>query len=120
MDREFRSTRQSPGTFTDQKWRDFASRLHYHRTDITDPQEFTSLRNDLLELENKSGVKNKQIAYLATTPDLFVPAVESMSKAGIGPLCQRTRIFSWRRSISSCNARAIARSSRITSSREAP
>jgi len=74
-----------PGAFTDQKWRDFARRLSYHRTDIQDPQEFASLRKDLEAIEERSGVHDKQIAYLATTPDLFVPAVEAMGKSGMIP-----------------------------------
>src|SRR5580692_11592334 len=70
-----------PGSFTDQKWRDFARRLSYHRTDIQDPNEFASLKKDLEAIEERSGVHEKQIAYLATTPDLFVPAVEAMGKS---------------------------------------
>src|SRR5271154_1941904 len=74
-----------PGSFTDQKWKTFAGRLFYHRTDIQDPQEFAALRKDLEEVEKRSGVRDKQIAYLATTPDLFVPAVEAMGKSGMIP-----------------------------------
>jgi glucose-6-phosphate 1-dehydrogenase len=73
------------GSFTDQKWATFAKRLFYHRTDIQDAQEFASLKKDLADVENRSGVSGKQIAYLATTPDLFVPAVNAMSKAGMIP-----------------------------------
>ncbi|HET6326736.1 MAG TPA: glucose-6-phosphate dehydrogenase, partial [Planctomycetaceae bacterium] len=80
-----------PGSFTDQKWKTFAGRLFYHRTDIQDPQEFAALRKDLEEVEKRSGVRNKQIAYLATTPDLFVPAVEAMGKSGMIPAADSGR-----------------------------
>jgi glucose-6-phosphate 1-dehydrogenase len=82
-----------PGAFTDQKWRDFARRLSYHRTDIQDPQEFASLRKDLEAIEERSGVRDKQIAYLATTPDLFVPAVEAMGKSGMIPAAGSGRVL---------------------------
>jgi len=80
-----------PGLFTDQKWRDFAKRLFYHRTDIQDPQEFASLKQNLEQVESRSGVQGKQIAYLATTPDLFVPAVEAMGKSGMIPAANSNR-----------------------------
>src|ERR1700733_9200303 len=63
-----------PGSFTDQKWTEFARRLFYPRTDIQDPNEFASLKRELGEIENRSGVRGKQIAYLATKPELFGPA----------------------------------------------
>ena len=81
------------GLFTDQKWRDFAKRLFYHRTDIQDPQEFASLKQNLEQVESRSGVQGKQIAYLATTPDLFVPAVESMGQSGMIPAASSDRIL---------------------------
>ncbi len=80
-----------PGSFTDQKWTEFARRLFYHRTDIQDPNEFASLKKELGEIENRSGVRGKQIAYLATTPDLFVPAVEAMGKSGMIPAANSNR-----------------------------
>ena len=70
---------------------DFAKRLFYHRTDIQDPQEFAGLKQNLEQAESRSGVRGKQIAYLATTPDLFMPAVESMAKAGMIPAANSNR-----------------------------
>ena len=49
------------------------------------PQDFAGLRKGLEDLERQSGVRGKQIVYLATTPELFKPAVESMANAGMIP-----------------------------------
>ena len=75
------------------KWKDFAKRLFYRRTDIEDAKDFVGLRKALEDLERQSGVRGKQIVYLATTPELFTPAVESMAKAGMIPPPDSGRIL---------------------------
>ena len=80
-------------SWSDAKWKDFAKRLFYHRTDIEDAQDFAGLRKGLEDLERQSGVRGKQIVYLATTPELFKPAVESMANAGMIPPSDSGRIL---------------------------
>ena len=48
-------------------------------------KRFVGLRKSLEDYERQSGVRGKQIVYLATTPELFTPAVESMAKADMIP-----------------------------------
>jgi glucose-6-phosphate 1-dehydrogenase len=72
-------------SWSDAKWKNFAKRLYYHKTDIEDANDFVGLRKSLEDYERQSGVRGKQVVYLATTPDLFTPAVESMAKADMIP-----------------------------------
>ncbi len=72
-------------SWSDAKWKEFAKRLFYHQTDIENANDFVGLRKSLEDYERQSGVRGKQIVYLATTPELFTPAVESMAKADMIP-----------------------------------
>src|SRR5580692_2701629 len=72
-------------SWSDAKWKEFAKRLFYHQTDIENANDFVGLRKSLEDYERQSGVRGKQIVYLATTPELFTPAVESMAHAGMIP-----------------------------------
>lgn len=67
------------------QWRRFASRLYYHQLDISDPAEYPELNNRLTSLEKAAGIGQHRVVYLATTPDLFVPSVQALSKAGMIP-----------------------------------
>jgi glucose-6-phosphate 1-dehydrogenase len=80
-------------SWSDAKWKEFAKRLFYHRTDLESSQDFAGLRKGLEDLERQSGVRGKQIVYLATTPELFKPAVESMANAGMIPPPDSGRIL---------------------------
>jgi len=73
------------GTFSPEKWKEFAKRLYYRRADLEQPNDFVGLRKELEGFEAQSNVRGKQIVYLATTPDLFIPAVESLAKSGMIP-----------------------------------
>lgn len=91
-DEEFRQEMQKAvrehardGIGSDECWNNFSQRLFYHELDIEQPGGYPKLKEHLEELEHSRGIKGRRIAYLATTPDLFVPAVEAMSKAGMVP-----------------------------------
>src|ERR1700728_3773927 len=45
-----------PDSWSDAKWKEFAKRLFYHRTDIENSQDFAGLRKGLEDLERQSGV----------------------------------------------------------------
>lgn len=71
--------------FSDEAWNTFASRLFYHQLDIADPAGYPELGQRLDSLERAQGIGQHRVVYLATTPDLFVPATEALSKAGLIP-----------------------------------
>ncbi len=69
----------------DEKWEQFARRLFYRRVDLTVPDDFTRLREGLEELEDAAGTGRNRLVYLAVSPSLFLPSVESLSSAGLVP-----------------------------------
>ena len=73
------------GMGSDESWTHFASRLHYHQLDISDPAGSPELGRRLDELERQQGIAQHRVVYMATTPELFVPATEALSKAGLIP-----------------------------------
>jgi len=75
---------QSRGNFNQQEWDRFAQQLHYVQHDISDPSAYPELSKNLLAIEDPRKVGGR-LVYLATTPDLFVPAATAMAKAGMIP-----------------------------------
>ncbi|MFO1022887.1 MAG: glucose-6-phosphate dehydrogenase [Planctomycetales bacterium] len=65
------------------EWEKFAAQLHYLQHDISNPADYPKLSEQLTALEKQHGVVGKRLVYLATTPDLFVPAVTGMGQAGM-------------------------------------
>lgn len=91
-DEEFRSEMHQAihdyardGLGSEDLWSKFASRLFYHQLDIVDPAEYPQLGKRLDELETAQGIGRHRVVYLATTPELFVPATEALAKAGLIP-----------------------------------
>ncbi len=74
------------GLGSDEIWASFANRLYYHQLDIVDPAEYPQLATRLDGLEKSHGIGQHRVVYMATTPDLFVPATEALSKAHMIPL----------------------------------
>ena len=66
-------------------WAQFASRLFYHQLNIVDPTDYPQLATRLESLEKEQGIGQLRVFYLATTPDLFVPATEALSQAKMIP-----------------------------------
>ncbi|QDT35659.1 glucose-6-phosphate dehydrogenase [Stratiformator vulcanicus] len=81
----FDAVSKSDEGITREKWDAFAQRLFYSRLDIDQPDQYADFGNDIRQLESDSGVTGKRIAYLAVTPSLFVPCVESLSQSGLIP-----------------------------------
>jgi len=75
---------RTPPTSKEQ-WSQFATRLHYRQLDLVQPEGYVQLGKDLDALEQSSGVSGSRLVYLATTPDLFLPSVSSLSQAGMVP-----------------------------------
>jgi glucose-6-phosphate 1-dehydrogenase len=69
-----------------ESWGAFASLLHYVRTDLAEPADFPALRQQVEQLEGEAGLSGEhRIVYLATTPELFLPAVQNLAETGMVP-----------------------------------
>ncbi len=66
-------------------WASFARRLFYRQADIAQPEGYPELSRQLAEIERNQGIGQHRVVYMATTPDLFVPAAEALSQAGMIP-----------------------------------
>ena len=68
-------------------WDIFAKQLFYQQLDITNSSEYATLNASLQDIEQQVGATGEmtRIVYLATTPDLFAPAVEGLAAAGMIP-----------------------------------
>jgi len=73
------------GPVTDAEWERFARRLHYIQLDLANPADFPRFGQTLSGLESAAGLRGTRVFYMATTPDLFVPTVGSLSQAGLIP-----------------------------------
>jgi glucose-6-phosphate 1-dehydrogenase len=73
------------GTVTPEDWQAFGSFLHYCQVDITVPEDYKRLKVEVELIEQKSNLSGRRIAYLATTPDLFLPSVRALSESGMVP-----------------------------------
>lgn len=91
-DAEFRSEMQAAvqhhardGQWSEESWSTFAERLFYRQLDIINPAGYQQLNEQLVALEQERGIRGNRVIYMATTPDLFVPAVEALSQAAMIP-----------------------------------
>ncbi|GIX04358.1 MAG: glucose-6-phosphate 1-dehydrogenase [Planctomycetaceae bacterium] len=66
-------------------WDQFAQRLFYCRINLDQPAEYHELRRQLEAIERRCGTPAHRVIYLATAPELFLPAVESLAEAGLIP-----------------------------------
>lgn len=74
-------------------WNRFAERVHYVQADISAADDFHQMREQVEALEKAAGLTGRRLVYLSTAPELFLPAVESLHKAGmIPPADQRDRL----------------------------
>jgi glucose-6-phosphate 1-dehydrogenase len=73
--------------FSNDAWNTFAHQLSYEQLDIASTNDYASLPERLAARESELGVTADQprIVYLATTPDLFAPAVEGLHSASLVP-----------------------------------
>lgn len=73
--------------FDDAAWEIFAKQLFYQQLDISNSADYTGLNRSTSEIEASLGGSSNstRIVYMATTPDLFAPAVEGLHEAGMIP-----------------------------------
>lgn len=75
----------APETFDAAAWNRFAEGLFYHRLDLTETDQFAALHERVKAIEAARGEPDKRVVYLATSPDLFLPAIEALHEAGMIP-----------------------------------
>lgn len=73
------------GAVPPEHWERFAKRLFYRQLDLSRAEDYPKFNQQLEEIEKNSGVHDKRVFYMATTPELFVPTVEAIGKAGMVP-----------------------------------
>ncbi len=66
-------------------WQKFAQRLFYREADLTHPDDFNALREQLESLEETRNPQHRRLAYLATAPSLFLPTVKGLHHAEMIP-----------------------------------
>lgn len=73
------------GNVTTEQWNQFARRLFYRQLDIAAQDGYPGLCGQLKAIEDQLGTPSNRVVYMATTPDLFLPAIEHLSSAGMIP-----------------------------------
>jgi glucose-6-phosphate 1-dehydrogenase len=77
------STRKYVGDqFQSETWSAFAAGIYYHRLDIRQDEDFQRLAQRLDRLAPPES-KSTRIFYLATSPELYAPAVAHLGAAGL-------------------------------------
>lgn len=73
------------GTVPADRWGQFARRLFYRQLDIASPDGYPGFRAQLESIEQHQGTSANRVVYMATSPELFLPAVEHMGFGGLIP-----------------------------------
>jgi glucose-6-phosphate 1-dehydrogenase len=68
--------------FSEDGWKDFASRLHYFVGDADKPEFFSALKKKIEELQ-KQGASKNILFYVSTPASLAPPIVEGLGQAGL-------------------------------------
>lgn len=73
------------GTVTADQWAKFSRRLFYRQLDIASPNGYSAFGEQLKSIEQQQGTEPNRVIYMATSPDLFLPAVENLGAGGLIP-----------------------------------
>jgi glucose-6-phosphate 1-dehydrogenase len=73
------------GQVSAEKWERFAKRLYYRQLDIASPDGYPAFRQQLEAIEKQQGTEHNRVFYMATSPDLFLSAVENLGFGGLIP-----------------------------------
>jgi glucose-6-phosphate 1-dehydrogenase len=60
-------------------WKNFESKLYYHKSEFDDEEGYKSLHKKLSELDARHNTQGNRIFYLATQPSFFTPIIEKLS-----------------------------------------
>jgi glucose-6-phosphate 1-dehydrogenase len=85
--REAVQSRAGDDKFDAAAWDVFARQLFYQQLDISNSAEYLQLNAAVKEIESQAGAgkESARVVYLATTPELFAPAVEGLHQSGMIP-----------------------------------
>ena len=73
------------GAVTADQWAKFSRRLFYRQLDIASPEGYSGFGEQLKSIEQQQGTESNRVIYMATSPDLFLPAVENLGTGGLIP-----------------------------------
>ena len=73
------------GEITPELWERFSNRLFYRQLDISVADGYPEFKQQLEAIEDQQGTGRNRIVYMATSPDLFLPAVEHLGFADMIP-----------------------------------
>ena len=75
------------GGVSEADWQAFSQRLFYVCSNLDESADFTPLRESVERIERQVGQTGAgtRVVYMATDPKLFLPAVESLSRANMIP-----------------------------------
>ncbi|MEZ6056020.1 MAG: glucose-6-phosphate dehydrogenase [Planctomycetaceae bacterium] len=73
------------GIPTEQELERFLGMVTYFEADISNADHFHAMQSAVSEREAARGLSGRRLIYMATMPELFLPAVESLSAAGMIP-----------------------------------
>jgi glucose-6-phosphate 1-dehydrogenase len=93
---EAAKTMSEIGPIDPEKWKNFASNLHYHAGDYGNADDFTNLAKGLKELESSKGLCGNRLFYLSTPPEVYPQIVEQLGHSGLAKPCSTN---SWTRII---------------------
>jgi glucose-6-phosphate 1-dehydrogenase len=85
--REAVQSRVGDDKFDAAAWDVFARQLFYQQLDISNSAEYLQLDAAVKQIEAQAGASEEsaRVVYLATTPELFAPAVEGLHQSGMIP-----------------------------------
>ena len=87
-DEKFRSDMREavdvPGD-QEETWSAFSERLFFQKTDLSEPDDFTRLREATEQHEQDLGLSGHRLVYMAVAPSLFLPSVEGLAHGGLIP-----------------------------------
>lgn len=66
--------------FEEQRWADFATRVHYHPGDSTQDEAMPGIKQRMAELARHHGTGENVLFYLSVAPRLYDPVIENIGK----------------------------------------
>lgn len=78
------TTRQFSRRYTEEKWNEFAKRIFYFSGDVSKPEDFVRLRQQLHVIEANENAN--RVYYLSVSPTLYASTIASMGEAHGTPI----------------------------------
>ena len=79
------------GAISPDQWERFSRRLFYRQLDIATADGYPNFKKQLEEIEDAQGTGRNRIVYMATSPDLFLPAIEHLGFVNMIPSRESTQ-----------------------------